>query len=357
MRVRSSYVKIEEGNYSVAELVDWFKNRVLVVNPEYQRGGGLWPPAAKSYFIDTILRDFPFPKVYFHETVDKATRKPKKEIVDGQQRLSTVVEFSEGKFALGKNAREFSGLRFAELPEDLQDRFWAYTVAADVIRNASRSEILQMFRRMNAFTLPLNDAEKRHSEFFGEFKDWVNLALDRFGAVLVDWKILTSRQIVRMGDAEFMADLALAVEQGAVSTSPAKLRAIYKRYDEEFDPQDVIEERVFGAFEAAAENFSGLQGTHATKPHVFHSLLCALILNKFGLPNSEEVVGLEPIGDYFVDAERALASIKRLAAAHEESDLGEFAEYVRAASEGGNRGPQRAVRIRWLCRALRGEFA
>ena len=82
-------MKIEEGNYSVAELVDWFKNKTLVVNAEYQRGGGLWPTAAKSYFIDTILRDFPFPKVYFHELVDRGTRKPRKEIVDGQQRLTT----------------------------------------------------------------------------------------------------------------------------------------------------------------------------------------------------------------------------------------------------------------------------
>lgn len=350
-------MKIEEGNYSVAELVDWFKSKTLVVNSEYQRGGGLWPTAAKSYFIDTILKDFPFPKVYFHELVEKATKKPRKEIVDGQQRLSTIVEFADGRFALGRNARELAGKRFADLPDELQEHFWAYTVSADVIRNASRAEILQMFRRMNAFTLPLNEAEKRHSEFFGEFKDWINFALDRFGDVLVDWKVLTSRQVVRMGDAEFIADLALAIEEGVVSTSPAKLRALYRQYDGDFGRQDEIEAQVVGAFETAIENFSALQGTHAIKPHVFHSLLCALILNKFGLPRSEESVGLSSIGEYFINGELALASLRRLAAAHEESDLGEFVEYVRAASEGGNRGPQRAVRIQWLCRALRGEFA
>ncbi len=49
-----------------------------------------------------------------------------------------------------------------------------------------------MFRRMNTFTLPLNAAEKRHSEFFGEFKDWVNTILDRFGSVLVNWEVFTS---------------------------------------------------------------------------------------------------------------------------------------------------------------------
>ena len=350
-------MKIEEGNYSIAELADWLKTRVLVVNRDYQRGGGLWPPAAKSYFIDTILREFPFPKVYFHEIVDKASRKPRKEIVDGQQRLTTISEFIDGKFSLGKNSREHEGKTFDDLDEDLQESFLAYTVSADVLRNTNRTDILQMFRRMNAFTLPLNEAEKRHSEFFGEIKDWINFSLDKFGSVLVDWKVLSSRQVVRMSDAEFMADLALAVEEGIVSTSPAKLRALYKKYDEEFATQNDVEERVFGAFNIMLEFFSGLQGTHATKTHVFHSLLCAAIHNRYGLPNATAVTGIAPIGEYFIDPERALVSIGRLVAAHEENDLAEFGEYVRAASEGGNRAPQRAIRISWLCRALRGEFA
>ncbi|AXF09522.1 hypothetical protein CUJ91_17480 [Paraburkholderia graminis] len=350
-------MKVEEGKYSLAELVDWFRNRVLIVNPEYQRGGGLWPPAAKSYFIDTILRDFPFPKVYFHEYVDKSTRKPRREIVDGQQRLSTIVEFVDGKFALGRNAREYEGKRFEDLPEAIHEVFWSYTVSVDVIRNADRSEILQMFRRMNAFTLPLNEAEKRHSEFFGEFKDWVNETLDRIGSVLIDWKVLTSRQIVRMADAEFISDLALAVEEGIVSTSPAKLRSLYKRNDTGFEDLQRVDERIMGAFQATLEHLSAIQDTYATKPHVFHSLLCALIHNRFGLPGAEASTGIAPSGEYFADAGRAVESIRRLAAAHEEKDVGEFSEYVRAASEGGNRGPQRAIRVKWLCRALLGEFA
>lgn len=350
-------MKVEEGKYSVAELVDWYRNRVLVVNPEYQRGGGLWPAAAKSYFIDTILRDFPFPKVYFHERIDKSSKKPRREIVDGQQRVSTIVEYADGKFPLGRNARDLEGKRFLDLSDETQEAFWSYTVSVDVIRNADRNEILQMFRRMNAFTLPLNEAEKRHSEFFGEFKDWVNRALDRFGGVLIDWNVLTSRQIVRMADAEFVADLALAVEEGIVSTSPAKLRELYKRHDESFADLDAVDERVLGALDTALEYLSDLQGTYATRPHVFHSLLCALIHNRYGLPGGAAMIGIEPNGQYFVNVEHAVASIKRLAAAHEEKETGEFAEYVRAASEGGNRGPQRALRIKWLCRALRGEFA
>ena len=84
-------MKVDEGKYSIAELVDWYKRKDLVPNKEYQRGAGLWPASAKSYFIDTILKEFPFPKVYFHERLDMRTKRPHREIVDGQQRMSTIL--------------------------------------------------------------------------------------------------------------------------------------------------------------------------------------------------------------------------------------------------------------------------
>jgi hypothetical protein len=238
-------MKVEEAKYSIAELVEWFQSRVLVVNNEYQRAGSLWPPAAKSYFIDTILKEFPFPKVYFHERLDR-DRRPRREIVDGQQRITTLVDFADGKFALGRNARGFEGNRFNDLTEEQQVAFYSYTVSVDVIRNAERADILEMFRRMNAYTLPLNAAEKRHSEFFGEFKDWVNIVLDQHGAMLVDWNILTSRQVVRRADAELISDLALAIEEGIVSTSPAKLLSLYRKYDKTFPSAEFMLEMLLG---------------------------------------------------------------------------------------------------------------
>ncbi|MCS6291945.1 MAG: DUF262 domain-containing protein [Nitrospira sp.] len=350
-------MKVDEGKYSISEIVDWYRRRELVVNTEYQRGGGLWPAPAKSYFIDTILKEFPFPKLYFHERVDRETKRPRREIVDGQQRISTIVDFVDGKFVLGKNARGLEGKHFNELTEEQQEAFYSYTVSVDVIRNANRSEILQMFRRMNAFTLPLNAAEKRHSEFFGEFKDWVNTLLDEFGAMFVNWHILTSRQVVRMADAEFIADIALAIEEGIVSTSPAKLLGLYKKNDEIFPGREVLDEQIRGALNTVLNQLSEIQGTYITKPHIFHSLVCALLHNQFGLTKTEEVIGISRTGAYFSERERALISLKRLASAHEEKDLSEFGEYVNAASEGGNRAPQRAIRVKWLCQALRGAFA
>ncbi len=350
-------MKVEEGKYSILELTDWFRRRELIVNNEYQRGAGLWPTPAKSYFIDTVLKGFPFPKVYFYERMDKETKRPRREIVDGQQRITTLVEFADGKFALGKNAIGYEGRLFSQLSEEQQENFFGYTVSVDVIRNATRPDLLQMFRRMNAFTLPLNAAEKRHSEFFGEFKDWVNTLLDKYGSVFVNWGVLTSRQVVRSADAEFVADLALAIVEGVVSTSPAKLAALYKTNDTVFADRPKMTEQIEATFDVVLADLSELQKTYIMKTHVFHSFLCALIHNRYGLPEGEQATSEASTGLFFTDRERALTSLKRLAVAHEEKDEREFGEYVRAASEGGNRANQRAVRIKWLCRALQGQFA
>jgi hypothetical protein len=350
-------MKVDEGKYSIAELLDWHRRRELVANERYQRGAGLWPTSAKSYFIDTIIREFPFPKVYFYERIDMPTKRPKREIVDGQQRLTTIFEFIDNAFTLTSNAREFSGKKFDDLTDDQKQAFLSYTVSVDVIRNAEPPDILQMFRRMNAYTLPLNEAEKRHSEYFGKFKDWVNTVLDRYGAIFIDWNILTSRQIVRMADAEFVADLALAIEEGIVSTSPTKLRRLYQKYDSDFLSKETLDHEISETFDVLITQLSEVQNTYLTRTHVFHSLFCALLHRRFGLPDTAQLLGTQAQGAFFADRDQAISSLKVLGLAYEQKDNGKFRDFVVAASEGGNRAAQRAVRVQWLIRALDGEFA
>jgi hypothetical protein len=213
-----------------------------------------------------------------------------------------------------------------------------------------------MFRRMNAFTLPLNAAEKRHSEFYGEFKDWVNQILDIYGSILVDWKVFTNRQIVRMGDAEFITDVALAADEGIVSTSPKRLTELYARNEAGGDELADIDAKVRGALEVVRQQLSGVQGSYAVKPHMLHSLLTALMHNKFDLPGVAATTGVPSTGDWLTDPQRATTQIRELAEAFETKSLDRFPAFVNASAEGGNRAPQRQIRVKWLCMALQGNL-
>lgn len=351
-------MKLDESKLSIANIRDMSSRGDLVANPQYQRSPGLWPNSARSYFIDTILEGYTFPKIYLHEFLDRKSKKVRTEIVDGQQRITTILDFLVDKFALGKNSPKYAGMRYSDLDEDVQDFFLFYTVSVDVIRDAGRTEILQMFRRMNAFTLPLNAAEKRHSEFFGEFKDMVNRVLDR-SSLLTEWDIFTTRQVVRMADAAFVADLALSMEKGVISTSDAKLHNLYKMYEAEgsFPQSERFERAITDIFAVIARDLSAIRGSYMTKPFALHALWCAIYHNWFGLPGFEEGSGIAPIGHALgCSSERAVSNLLELAAAHESKDSTRFPEYVEAMSAGSNRERQRADRISILCRALRDQL-
>lgn len=184
-------MQINNNNYSVLELIQMLERKELIVNKDYQRGSGLWPISARAFFIDTILQGFPFPKIYMYEYLDRPARGMKKEIVDGQQRISSIVGFYNNEFPLQAEGAN-KGKRFQELDEEQQEKFLSYSASVDVIRNATKADILQMFRRMNAYTMPLNDAEKRHSSFHGDFKWFINELADELNEFFVEFNVLDS---------------------------------------------------------------------------------------------------------------------------------------------------------------------
>lgn len=343
---------INSNNYSVLEIINMLERRELIVNKDYQRGSGLWPDGPSSYFIDTILEGYPFPKIYMYEFMDRPNRGLRKEIVDGQQRIKTITRYYHNEFAL-RGDSQYAGMRFDDLDPEVQDRFLAYAVSVDVIRNATRSEILQMFRRMNAYTLPLNEPEKRHSTFQGDFKWFINRMSDQLNEFFVQFGVFTDRQILRMADADLLSDSVLAMERGVISTSEGDLRALYRRYDENFLDADDYALRLEETFQFIGGALEPLRNSHMMKPYALHSLVTGLIHCRFGIPAIAEAWEVEPTGRFAVNAAAALEGLLALAQAHEaKEEDGPYATYVWGCLAGTNRAPRRTARVAAILRAL-----
>ncbi|WP_404933714.1 DUF262 domain-containing protein [Nitratireductor sp. L15S-10] len=345
-------MQINSNNYSIIELLNMLERRELIVNTEYQRGSGIWPQGPSSYFIDTIIEKFPFPKIYMYETIDRTERIAKKEIVDGQQRINTIKRFYDNEFALGSDSR-YAGLKFDDLNEEVQSEFLSYSVSVDVIRSAQRSEILQMFRRMNAYTLPLNEAEKRHSSFQGKFKWFINDLADELNEFFVEFGVFTSRQIVRMSDAALISDCIISIEKGIISSNPTDFRSIYRAYDDEFPNESSYHKMLSETFEFIVDNFEPLRKTFMMKPYALHSLVTALIHSRYGIPSIEQEWNTPRTGKFAADPAQARESLLELAQAHEAKELeGKHALYVWGCMSTTDRKSRRTARVAAILRIL-----
>lgn len=142
---------------SVGDYCKALNDGLITVNEEYQRNAGIWASYARSFFIESILLEYPIPKIFLYSKVDLRTRSTIKEIVDGQQRSHALTSFYNRKFKLSSKieTEELKGKNYNQLSEEFQSKFISYSLPIDEFRGVQPVEIQDSFRRMNASNVPL----------------------------------------------------------------------------------------------------------------------------------------------------------------------------------------------------------
>lgn len=141
-------------------------------NPDYQRPA-VWTKSQKQLLIESILREYDIPKLYWREV---SVKPDKYEVVDGQQRLRAIWEFMDGGYALPKDldqidGHEVAGKRYDELDSDMMILFDQYCLDVAVITEAEEDEVREMFLRLQNGTT-LKAQEKRNARP-GKMRDFV----------------------------------------------------------------------------------------------------------------------------------------------------------------------------------------
>src|ERR1043166_4859702 len=104
---------------TIQDLIDQRNQGFLSVNAEYQTGPR-WTAYQNRLLIDSILRGYPLPLFYLHykEHQAGALKRQGYDIIDGQQRIDAISDFSKNGFPLLDTNRD----KKAGFPRFLQDR-------------------------------------------------------------------------------------------------------------------------------------------------------------------------------------------------------------------------------------------
>ena len=217
----------------VSDILDWFKSKDLIVNESFQRHS-VWSPQAKTLLIDSILCELPIPKIFIRTKIDVKRQKTIKEIVDGQQRIRSIVEFANDEFALNNKSDNFKGLKYSDLAEDTQETFLGYTITAEQLLNATDDDVIDIFARLNSYTVALNAAEKRHAAYQTELKFFVRQMSVKYRWFIEKYSVFTVKQRFRMADDEFFAELVNLSVNGIQDGGAAKINQFYKDTSDDF---------------------------------------------------------------------------------------------------------------------------
>jgi uncharacterized protein with ParB-like and HNH nuclease domain len=157
----------------IQDLNSDYANGDLDPRPSFQRGY-VWDRTKASRLVESVLLNVPIPLIYTAEESDG-----REVVIDGQQRLLTLMHFIKGefprdtkKFRLSKLSvlSDLNGKSYEELDEDVKRRFRQYTLTVIKIHQNSQDDVkFEIFERLNTGSVKLNAQELRNCVYRGPF--------------------------------------------------------------------------------------------------------------------------------------------------------------------------------------------
>ncbi|MEO8361145.1 MAG: DUF262 domain-containing protein [Vicinamibacteria bacterium] len=309
---------IQKTVFKVSDFLSWKRSRSLNLSPAFQRRP-VWPKGAKSFLIDTIVKGIPMPIIFLRERTDPKSLEPRREVVDGQQRLRTIISFidpalledfdkTKDSFTVDRvHDKSMAGLLFSALPPLVRQTILDYDFSVQVLpADTEDREVLQIFARMNSTGFKLNDQELRNAAYFGALKQCLySLAteqLDRWRK----WKVFSETEIARMLEVEETSDIAITMLDGVHGKNQKRISAFYDRYDATCTWAPELSRRFQLVMDTIEHEFgASIAASPFRRRPLFHTLFTFFYDEQFGLKSEMKRTAAKPIRKGMV---RALVS-------------------------------------------------
>lgn len=290
-------MKRRSTTQDISWFLDLYRNGQLDLDPSYQRRS-VWTSKDRRYFLDTVFRDYPCPAIFLHKEIDEAGKQIY-HVVDGKQRLETIIHFVENKITIDRDFGETSlaGKKWGDIEYDasLKKRFWDYVLPVEFIDTIEGIVINDVFDRLNRNVKKLERQELRHAKYYGWFittaetesekEEWWNLG------------VVTKARMKRMKDVQFISELLIIILKSRIDGFDQDyIDQIYADYD---SPHESIssfsEEDFFSKLEFTKKYVLEMERqnlvvtTYAKGFGDFFSLWAFIVLNNNQLPEPKKI--------------------------------------------------------------------
>lgn len=183
---------------TISNFYEQFQLKKYRLDPPYQRDMNVWSMEQKSFLIDTIFKNFPIPPIFLEQKINSETGITNYDVIDGKQRLSTIIGFINNKVPLPKEFGNdvygnkcLNGLFFNDIKkkakenediESLVSDFWAYSLSIEYIENPNEKIVDNIFDRLNREGSRLNAQELRKAQYYDTllYNDILKYRNDKF---------------------------------------------------------------------------------------------------------------------------------------------------------------------------------
>ena len=158
-------VRVEKAQYSTMHLKRLVEERKeLVIDPDFQRND-VWSAKQSAELVESILMGIPIPTIYLFEMKNGT-----KQVVDGRQRISAILNFLNNKFCLKdlKILPQCNGKTFSDLDFKMQGIFEDYQLSFYIIQPPTPERVkYDIFDRVNRGGTRLTNQEMRNALYKG----------------------------------------------------------------------------------------------------------------------------------------------------------------------------------------------
>lgn len=292
----SQQIKPSVTNPTIAAIYKMIERSELTLQPDFQRKF-VWTHEHQEQFIDTILKGFPFPEVYVCDgEVNIAKMLTCKNVIDGQQRLTTIKNYIDDNFK-----EPLIGIKsYADLSDLEKKAFVSYQVVMRDLGEIDSAATREIFRRINLTKFKLDNIEIQNAIYDGEFIQAAKTILDNID--LQDYGVFRESEFTRMADLHFILLVMSTIENEGYFAQDKAVENLVSINNEKYPAKDHMITLFLKVF-ATINDLNLPNDSMWFRKSNFYTLVCEVAKNISILP-VDFVSRLQVLEDNVMDAKK-----------------------------------------------------